>query len=188
MMRFGITGSIASGKSTAAKIISRGKLPFFSADKIVKKLYKNEKFKKSIIKKLRLKPDKRFSEELSKRIIQQIKNLDKLEKIIHPLVRKEMFAFFKKNKKKRIIFCEIPLLVESGLTKYFDKIILIKSNKKIRLKRYKINGGDGKLFNLLNNKQMKDKKKMKFCDYIVVNNVSLSVLKKNIINIINKYE
>ena len=53
--------------------------------------------------------------------------------------------------------------------KYFDKIIFIKSKKQIRLKRFKSKNGDKKLFKLLNNKQMSDNKKIKFCDYVVVN-------------------
>ena len=44
------------------------------------------------------------------------------------------------------------------------------------------------MFNLLNNKQMKDSKKIKFCDHIVVNEKTLSVLKKNLLVIIDKYE
>ena len=51
------------------------------------------------------------------------------------------------------------MLIESKLMKYFNVIIFIKSKKKLRLKRFKSKNGDKKLFNLLNNKQMSDKKK-----------------------------
>ena len=43
MIKIGITGSIASGKTTASKIISNKKGPLFSADKVVKELYKKKK-------------------------------------------------------------------------------------------------------------------------------------------------
>ena len=95
-----------------------------------------------------------------------------------------MFDFIKKNKSKNIIFLEIPLLIESKLMKYFDLIIFIKSNKSLRLKRYISNGGDKRLFSYLDNHQMKDSKKIKYCDFVVVNNKSLSVLKSKILNII----
>ena len=39
MIKIGLTGSLASGKTTASKIISKGRGPLFSADKEVKKLY-----------------------------------------------------------------------------------------------------------------------------------------------------
>tara|TARA_B100001093_G_C26443052_1_gene848952 strand:+ start:81 stop:647 length:567 start_codon:yes stop_codon:yes gene_type:complete len=188
MITIGITGSIASGKSTASKIISSNRGPLFSADKVVKRLYKKKSFKKLIANKLKIKLNFKFKKELKKAILIKKNNLEKLEKIIHPLVRKEMFIFFKKNRKKKILFLEIPLLIESKLTKYFDKIIFIKASKGIRLNRYKSNGGKENLFVRLNAKQLLDTKKMKLCDYVVVNNKSLAILKKNILNIIKKYE
>ena len=43
-MRIGITGSLASGKSSVVKILSKKKNIVFSADKIVKKIYSSKKF------------------------------------------------------------------------------------------------------------------------------------------------
>ena len=116
------------------------------------------------------------------------KNIKKLEKIIHPLVRKKMRSFSSQNRNKRFLFYEIPLLVESKLTKYFNIVIFIKAKKNLRLRRFKSKSGDKNLFNLLNNKQMTDEKKIKFCDHVVVNEKKLSILKKNLLAIINKYE
>ena len=99
-----------------------------------------------------------------------------------------MLIFLKKNKNKKITFFEIPLLIENKLKNYFDKIIFIKSNKSLRLRRYKSNGGNKNLFDLLDSRQVKDTTKMKFCDHVVVNNNSLSVLKKKLSNIIKNYE
>ena len=45
MIKIGITGSLASGKTTASKILSNKRGPFFSADKAVKELYKNKNFR-----------------------------------------------------------------------------------------------------------------------------------------------
>ena len=188
MIKIGITGSISSGKTTASKIISTKRGPLFSADKVVKKLYQKNSFKKLIVKKLIIKLNKSFKKNLKKEILENKKNLKKLENIIHPLVRKEMFAFCRKNKSKKLLFFEIPLLVESKLTKYFDVVIFIKSKRSLRLKRYKFKGGSIELFSLLNKQQLKDDIKMKFCDHIVVNNKSLSILKKNLSNIIKLHE
>ena len=52
MIKIGITGSLASGKSTVAKIFSGKKYPLFNSDKIVKKIYKSNSFKKKITKKI----------------------------------------------------------------------------------------------------------------------------------------
>ena len=99
-----------------------------------------------------------------------------------------MRKFTAQNRNKKFLFYEIPLLVESKLMKYFNAIIFIKAKKQLRLKRFKSKGGDKKLFNLLNNKQMNDEKKIKFCDYTVVNQKNLNILKKKLLDIINKYE
>ena len=188
MIKIGITGSIASGKTTASKFIAKRKGKIFSADKIVKKLYSNIKIKKKISQKIKIKLSSNFKVDLRKKILANQEVLNKLEKFLHPLIRKEMFNFLKKNKKYKILFFEIPLLVESKLTKYFDKIILIRSNRKLRLKRYKKNNGEENLFSLLDSKQIDDKIKMKYCDHIVFNNKSLSYLKKSLLNILTKYE
>ena len=188
MIKIAITGSIASGKTTATKIISNKLGPLFNADLIVKELYKKKKFQKLVAKKLNFKFDLKFKINLKNKILYNKENLNKLEKTIHPRVRKEMIIFSKKNKKKKFLFYEIPLLIESKLNKYFDKIIFIKSDKKLRMRRYLLKGGNIKLFNLLDSKQIKDRIKMKLCDHIIVNNTSLSILKKKIKNIIKMYE
>ena len=188
MTKIGLTGSIASGKTTASKIISSRRRPLFSADQVVKKLYTQNSFKKLIAKKLNLQLNKNFKKEIKNKILQKKESLKKLEKIIHPLVRREMFVFLNKNKNRKFLFFEIPLLVENKLTKYFDVTIFIKSKNNLRLKRYLLNGGNIRLFSLLNKHQIKDSKKMKFCNHIVVNNKSLSILKKKLLNIIRLYE
>ncbi len=188
MIKIGLTGSVASGKTTASKIIASRRGPLFSADEIVKKLYTKNNFKRLLAKKLNIKFNKDLKKNIKNKILKKKKTLKELEKIIHPLVRKEMFLFFKKNKKKKFLFLEIPLLIESKLTKYFDVIIFIKSNNNLRLKRYMLKGGSQTLFSLLDEHQIKDSKKMKFCDHIVVNNKSLSVLRNKLLNIIYLYE
>ncbi len=188
MIKIGITGSLASGKTTASKILSRNRGPLFSADSAVKELYQNNRFKILISKKFKIGNNSQIKNSLKKLIYNNKGNLKKLEKIIHPQVRKKMRKFTLRNKNKKIVFYEIPLLIESRLMKLFNVIIFVKTKKKLRLKRFKSKHGDKKLFNLLNNKQMSDQKKVKFCDHVVVNEKNLKSLKKNLLNIISKYE
>ena len=180
MKKIGITGSLSSGKTTASKILSYRKGPLFSADNEVKKIYKKNNLKKIISKKLNLKNYKNLKTVLRNKITNGDLNIKKVESIIHPIIRKEMNDFLKKNKKKRTLFFEIPLLIESKLMKKFDLIIFIKARKSIRLKRFKSKGGSQKLFNILDKKQLNDTKKIKYCDHIVVNENNLKILKKSI--------
>ena len=188
MIKIGITGSLASGKTTASKILSFRRGPLFSADKAVKDLYKNKHFKSLVSKKFKVKNNSKLKKSLKNLILKNKNNIKKLEKIIHPMVRKKMKNFTAQNRNKKLLFYEIPLLIESKLMKHFNVIVFIKAKKQLRLRRFQSKSGDKKLFNLLNNKQMNDKKKIKFCDHVVVNEKNLNILKKNLLVIINKYE
>ena len=188
MIKIGITGSLASGKTAASKILSRKRGPLFSADKAVKELYQETSFKSLISRKFGINNNNQIKTSLKNLVLNNKKNLKKLESIIHPLVRKKMKSFTSNNKSKRLLFYEIPLLIESKLMNYFDVIIFIKARKKFRLKRFFSKTGDKKLFNILNNKQIVDVKKIKFCHHVVVNEKNLSILKKNLFAIISKYE
>ena len=99
-----------------------------------------------------------------------------------------MKNFTSQNKNKKLLFYEIPLLIESKLMKHFNSVVFIKAKKQLRLKRFLSKSGDKKLFNLLNNKQMNVQDKVKFCDHVVVNEKNLNILKKNLLVIISKYE
>ena len=188
MIKIGITGSLASGKTTASKILSSRRGPLFSADKAVKDLYKNKHFKSLVSKKFKVKNNSKLKKSLKNLILKNKNNIRKLEKIIHPMVRKKMKNFTARNRNKKLLFYEIPLLIESKLMKHFNVIVFIKAKKQLRLRRFQSKSGDKKLFNLLNNKQINDVKKVKFCNHVVVNEKNLNILKKNLLVIINKYE
>ena len=183
-MKIGITGSLSSGKSSVAKILSKNKKLLFSADKVVKNLYSDNKFKKKIKIKFKIK-GKNIKEEIKLKLLKKEIALKELGAMIHPFVRKKMQEFHKKNMKKEIIFFEIPLLIESKLMSFFDYIILVAAPKKNRLKRYIKNGGKKRMFYLLDKNQVPVKKKIKYCDYLIVNNKSKNYLKKKVTDIIN---
>lgn len=187
MIKIGITGSIASGKTTASKILSNKRGLLFSADKEVKKLYKNKNFQRLLINKFSIKKKSNVKVLLKEIILKNKTSFKKLEKIIHPLIRKKMKDFSRKNKKAKTLFYEIPLLVENKLMNYFNVIIFLKAKRSVRLKRFKLKGGEEKLFNFMNNKQLSDSKKIKFCDHVIVNEKNLNTLNKKLLDIIRLY-
>ncbi|MDB9792970.1 dephospho-CoA kinase [Pelagibacteraceae bacterium] len=71
MIKIGITGSIASGKTTASKILSYKKGPLFSADKVVKSLYKKNNFKKLLAKKFNIEKKIQFKIFTKKKNLKQ---------------------------------------------------------------------------------------------------------------------
>ena len=99
-----------------------------------------------------------------------------------------MFSFIKKYKNNKLLFFEIPLLFESKLQKKFDKIILLRSERKKRLYRYKKRGGSKSLFNYLDKRQLNIRHKIKRSDYIVVNNYTKKILNNKARYILKEYE
>ena len=186
MTVIGITGSIASGKTTVAQLVAKKKYPLFNADRVVLRLYKNNSFVKLLIKKFKLNNKKNIKDQIKLLIKKNKRKLLMLESIIHPLVRKEMNNFLKI--KSKILVLEIPLLTESKLNKYFDIIIFVDAKKKLRLERYKKKINDKEMFDILNKRQLSPTFKKKFCNLIVNNNYSLTTLKKNVKKFLKKYE
>ena len=117
MIRLGILGDIGSGKSYVAKKFG---YPVFNADLEVAKIYKKnkkcfKKLKKTLPNYVTSFPIKK--NQISRSIIDNKKNLKKIIKIIHPEVRSSMNLFLKKNKNKKFIVLDIPLLLESKINK-----------------------------------------------------------------------
>jgi dephospho-CoA kinase len=187
MIKIGITGSLASGKTTVSKIISRKKYPIYSADIIVKNLYGKKAFQKKLKKKFNLLSNNSLKKDLKSLIKKDSKILDKIEKIVHPIVRIEMKKFLKK-KNSKILICEIPLLVENKLTEYFDVTIFVSAKKVVRLRRYLLKRGSKKMFETLDKRQINPKIKKKKCDYTINNDKSLKQLKNLVGKTIARYE
>ena len=180
MIKIGITGSMSSGKSTVSNFLGKRNIPIFSADAEVNKIYKNKYFLKKIKKFFVFKNSLNIKTQVKKKIKDDHKKLEILEKVIHPLVRKKMVLFLKTRKHAKFCICEIPLLIENKLNKYFDYVIFVDAKKSIRLNRYIKKGGIKKIFLALNKRQLSRKKKILKSNYVINNNSSLKELKKNV--------
>ena len=130
MIRFAVVGDIGSGKSYVAKLFG---YPVFSADVEVAKLYR--KSKKCYNKLKKTFPDYITSfpvkkSKLSKAIIDNQYNLKKIIKIIHPEIRLRMNNFIKKNRNKKFVVLDIPLLMENKINRKNDILIFVDAKKK----------------------------------------------------------
>ena len=137
MIRLAILGDIGSGISHIAKQFG---YPVFNADVEVGKLYKKSrkcynKLKKILPKYIVSFPIKKI--EISKAIIANQHNLSKIVKIVHPEVRNRMNNFIKKNKNKKFVVLDIPLLMENRINKKNDILIFVDAKKKEINKRLK---------------------------------------------------
>jgi len=181
MIKVGILGDIGSGKSFIAKQFG---YPVFNADEEVSKIYKNNKscfikLRNKLPKYLKSYPIKK--EELIKAIIKNKKNLEKIVKIVHPLIRKEMQIFIKKNQKHKLVILDIPLLIENRINNKNFILIFVDAKKNELNKRLKkrLNYNKKLIYNFRKiQKPLKEKKKLS--NYIIKNNFKLSSIKKNV--------
>ena len=137
MIRIAVLGDISSGKSYVAKQFG---YPVFNADAEVTKLYRKSrkcynKLKKALPKYIVSFPVKKIN--ISKAIIASRYNLKNIIKIIHPGVRSSMNNFIKKNKNKKFVILDIPLLMENKINKKNDILVFIDAKKKEINKRLK---------------------------------------------------
>ena len=187
MMKIGIVGDIGSGKSYIAKIF---RYPVFNADNEVSTLYKKNKkiffkLKKTLPKYIYTFPISK--NEISKAILANDGNLKKIVKIVHLEIRKKMNIFLKKNKSKRIIILDIPLLLENKINEKNDILVFIKSKKvdiQKRLKKRK--GFNQKLINKFKTLQLPLDYKKKKSQYIIKNNFTNKSVKKDVKIILKK--
>ena len=181
MIRAAVIGGIGSGKTFVANLF---KCPVFNADDEVKIIYKTNKACFNKLKKILPSYIKSFpikKKELVEAISKDKKNLKKISYIVHPLVRQKMNFFLEKNKKKKLVLLDVPLLIENNLNEKGDILIFIKSKKSKILERLsKRENYDKNILKILKENQTVLLKKKKLANYIIYNNYSLKIMEKKI--------
>ena len=181
MIKIGILGDIGSGKSFVANQFG---YPIFSADIEVSKIYKNDKSCFKILKKNF--PNHIFSfpiskKEISKLILSNKKNLKKINKIVHPIVRVEMNKFINKNKKKKMVVLDIPLLLENKIKKKDFILVFVDAKKKNIIRNLKKRKNyNFKIIKTLKKYQLPLKYKKKKSNFVIKNNFKIQPVKKNV--------
>ena len=187
MIKIGILGDIGSGKSYVAQCFG---YPVFNADKEVIKLYKNDlkvfkKLTKSLPKFINSFPINKS--EITKAILFNNRNLKKIIKIVHKELRKKMNIFLRKNKKKRIIILDIPLLLENKINNKKDILVFVESKKSNILRRLKKRKNfNKKLYRKFKDIQLPLNYKKKKSKFIIKNDFTNKSVKKSIKNILNQ--
>ena len=187
MIKIGILGDIGSGKSYVAKSFG---YPTFNADYEVSKLYANNK-------KLFLKLNKQLPKyiysfpinknQITRAILSNNINLKKIITIVHKEVRKKMKLFLKKNKKKRIVILDIPLLLENKINSKKDILVFVESKKTdIEKRLVKRPNYNRKLLRRFKKIQYSLSFKKKKSHFIIKNDFKTRKVNKSIKEILNK--
>ena len=176
-MILGLTGGIASGKSTADAFFEKMQIPVIDCDQIAHDILKtgNQGYEKVI---------KQFGSEvlntdsslnrskLGQIVFNDEKQLEILNEITHPLIFTEIQAKIALNKAKKspIIVVDAPVLFESNGQKYCDRTLLIAIPEKLQLERLmqRDHLSQGAALKRINS-QMPLKQKEKLADYVITN-------------------
>ena len=181
MIKIGILGDIGSGKSFVAKQFG---FPVFDADNEVRKIYKKDKkcyikLKKAIPKYILSFPINK--KEIAKSILSNQKNLKKIINIVHPIVRSRMNKFINKNKKRKIIVLDVPLLLENKIDKKTDILVFVDAKKKEIIKNLKKRKNYNlKTIKILKKFQLPLDYKKKKSNFVIKNNFKIQPIKKSV--------
>ena len=190
MKIIGITGSIGCGKTYLANIIKKTGYGVYNPDKWVRELYKNPKFLDIIKQNF---PETFENGIFNKRSLRTLvfnnkKQLNKLEKIIHPFLKYKIKYFIHKFcRKTDIIFFDAALLYEKKWDIYCDYVIVAdideETQKQRVMKRDNISEED---FYKIIKVQIPQSEKRKNADFIINTNESENKNKKQILEIIKE--
>jgi len=186
VIALGIVGEIGSGKTYVSKVFKNYGYNVFDADKVVHNIYKKNKFINQKISRIfKLKSKRVNLKDLANVIIKNPSKLVKLNKIIHPEVKKNLLYFIRKNKKEKLIVLDIPLLLETNFKYFADIVVFVDTADKILSKFRKKRKINLKLINVLKKYHFNKEKKKALSDF-VIKNTNLSFLKSQTRAILNK--
>jgi len=181
-MIIGITGSIACGKSTVSNYLKSKGYIVIDADKIGHEALDDDYVKEKLVLAFGneiLEDNKISRQKLGELVFGNSSNLNVLNSIIHPEIRKKILQKIDKNNDKEFIFIDVALLFEAKFDDLVDKIIVVYVDKNTQLTRLMKRNSISKkeaLSRIVS--QMSPIEKAKLGDYTVNNNL----------DVINTYE
>ena len=180
----GLTGKIASGKSSVLDIFKKLGAVIFSSDQEVNNLYHEIEFKKQVInifKESVLNDDLSISKnEIKKQIEQDPNKKIQLENLIHPIIKQKIINFIQKNKCQKLIVVEVPLLFESHMNNLFDYIIGVSCSFDNQIMHLKNRGSKNTALDIsLNNSNKFDQNAHK-CNFIINNDGTYQELENQV--------
>ncbi len=188
MLWIGLTGGLASGKTTVAEILRKKKIPVICADQLSRLAIAEGSsglkevlsyFGPSVLDSTG-QLDRR---KLGEKVFKDKKSLLKLESIVHPIVRQLGTSMREKYKSDghKFAFYDVPLLFEKNMQSLFDKIVLVTATHEKQMERALLRDqlSEDEIRNRLKN-QLPMKEKIKDADFIIENNKGLKELEAEV--------
>lgn len=171
MIVLGLTGSAAMGKSTTAKFFAEENVPVFDADAVVHRLYDGEAA--ALIEQEfpgTTRDGKVDRDRLAAKVLGKPDALEKLESLVHPLVRDARTRFLRDMRKMDadIVVFDIPLLFETGADKEVDAVVVVTAPAEVQRSRmFQRPGMTEEKFAAILARQLPDAEKRARADFLV---------------------
>lgn len=187
-MIVGLTGGIASGKSTVSRFFKELGLEVLDADEVVKEVSQKKDIVDRIVevfgKDILDKEGNLIREKLREKAFEDKKLLKKLNGIIHPQVIEIFVEKKKETPEESIVIFDIPLLYEAEMENLCDKIIVVYVERELQIKRViERDRNSRELAEKIIDAQMVLEEKAKRADIVINNNGTLEDL-KNQVNVV----
>lgn len=196
MIIIGLTGKIGSGKTTTAKIIKSLGYNVFDCDKSAQKILKESKTILKIKKMFDSKIQNLITSNhintnlLGNYVFSRPKDLEQLESLIHPKIKKkEKFFLFKNSiSRKKIVFIDIPLMFRKDNFLRCDYIINLTVSDKIQEQRVLMRPGMNinKFKNILNHQYYEEIKYKKFKSISINTGSGIYKVRREIVKFLKK--
>jgi dephospho-CoA kinase len=170
MFVIGLTGSIAMGKTTTARLFAEEGVPVHDADAAVHRLYENDAV--ALIEAAfpgATRDGKVDRVALGKQVVGKPQELRRLEDIVHPLVRAAGTRFLQEAEDAgaKVAVLDIPLLFETGGDARVDATVVVSAPQEMQRARVLERGVSVEQLEALLTRQMPDAEKRKRADFVV---------------------
>lgn len=190
MLKLGLTGSIATGKSTALKAFADFGIPTFSSDEAVHELYRGAAVApveaafpgvsvEGVIDR----------EKLSRHLVGHPQRLKQLEAIVHPLVRARIRSFLADAaaRGEDMAVVDIPLLFENGVDWGLDAVIVtVVSEAEQRRRALARPGMTVEKLEAILARQMPQAEKVKRATYIIDTSDTIEATRKTVADLVQR--
>ena len=188
MLLVGLTGNIASGKSTVAHLLSERGATIIDSDVLARRVVEvDTPAYRQIVQRWGteiLCPDQTLDRAaLRRRVFKDQQQLEELNRLIHPEVMRlrDRLIAEARRRRDRMVICDIPLLFEAQLADEFERIVLVDAPRPIRLERLVRERGlsETEAMDMIA-AQMPAELKRARADFIIDNDSTLSALERRV--------
>jgi len=188
MLLVGLTGNIASGKSTVAQLLSERGATIIDADVLARRaVERGTQAFEAIVRRWGtsvLAPDGHLDRgALRRAVFGNPRELEALNEIVHPEVERLRLHRIEEARARgdRIVVCDIPLLFEKKMVELFDRIVLVDAPRPLRLERLVVDRGlrETEAMDMIAAQMPADLKRAR-ADFVIENAETLTALEEQV--------